>query len=86
MQLSNNIDKKNSTSLLFKDCSLKRLSSYSVITPEYLKREILQEFFSRLYFIKKNGKEINITFKIDIPNKNKKHIISKKTNIYSYIH
>lgn len=83
MQLSNNIDKKNSTSLLFKDCSLKRLSSYSVITPEYLKREILQEFFSRLYFIKKNGKEINITFKIDIPNKNKKHIIGSYETVIS---
>lgn len=83
MQLSNNIDKKNSTSLLFKDCSLKRLSSYSVITPEYLKREILQEFFSRLYFIKINGKEINITFKIDIPNKNKKHIIGSYETVIS---
>ena len=75
MQLSKNDNNKQETTLLFKECSLKRLSSYSVITPQHLKQQILQEFFPRLYYIKKNGKEINITFKIEIPHKNKKHPI-----------
>ena len=83
MQLSDNVDGKQETRLLFKDCSLKRLSSYSVITPEYLKRQILQEFFSRLYFIKKAGRNINITFEIEVPHKNKKHIIGPHKAIIS---
>ena len=83
MQLSDNVDGKQETRLLFKDCSLKRLSSYSVITPEYLKRQILQEFFSRLYFIKKAGGNINITFEIEVPHKNKKHIIGPHKAIIS---
>ena len=83
MQLSDNADGKQETKLLFKDCSLKRLSSYSVITPEYLKRQILQEFFSRLYFIKKAGRNIDITFEIDIPHKNKKHIIGPHKSVIS---
>lgn len=75
MQLLDIESKKNETTLIFEECSLKRLSSHSVITPDYLKRQILQEFFSRLYFNKKNDNEININFKINIPNKNRRHTI-----------
>lgn len=75
MQLVDNVDGLQETKLTFKECSLKRLSSYSVITPDYLKRQILQEFYSRLYFIKKNGGDVNISINITVPNKNKKHLV-----------
>lgn len=63
------------TKIVFKDCSLQRLSSYAVITPDYLKRQILQEFFPRLYLLKKESNDFTISFKIEIPHKSKKHII-----------
>ena len=64
------------TKIIFKDCSLKRLSSYVVITPDYLKRQILQEFFPRFYLMRNEGRDFLISFKIEIPHKNKKHVIS----------
>ena len=75
MVLTSITAKKQETRLLFHDCSLKRLSSYSVISPEYLKRQILQEFFSRFYFIKQNGGDFCINFTIKIANKSKNHNI-----------
>lgn len=75
MRLSVDTEKKQETTLVFKNCSLQRLSSNSVITPEYLKRQILLEFYPRLYLLKKKGKDIKIVFKIDIPHKNKKHYV-----------
>lgn len=68
-------DSQKETKIVFKDCSLQRLSSYSVITPDYLKRQILQEFFPRLYVIKKEGRDFCISFKIEVPHKNKKHMV-----------
>ncbi|MCQ2286819.1 MAG: ATP-binding protein [Bacteroidales bacterium] len=75
MKLLVDAEKKQETTLVFKNCSLQRLSSNSVITPEYLKRQILLEFYPRLYLLKKKGKDIKIVFKIDIPHKNKKHYV-----------
>ena len=70
------------TKLTFEGCSLKRLSSYAVITPNYLRQQILQEFYPRLYLLKKDNKKFNIEFTIDIPNKNKGQFIGVyKTNI-----
>ena len=63
------------TKIIFKDCSLKRLSSYSVITPDYLKRQILQEFFPRFYLMRKEGHDFLISFKIEMPHKNKNHLV-----------
>lgn len=82
MHLSDNIDCRKETTLTFKDCSLKRLSSISVITPDYLKQQILHEFFPKLYSIKNNGGNTNITFEINIPKKNPKHNVGRyKTEI-----
>lgn len=70
------------TKLTFEGCSLKRLSSNAVITPNYLRQQILQEFYPRLYLLKKENKEFNIEFSIDIPNKSKRHTVGAyKTNI-----
>lgn len=63
------------TKIIFKDCSLLRLSSYAVITPDYLKRQILQEFFPRFYLMRKEGRDFSISFNIEIAHKNKKHLI-----------
>lgn len=68
-------DSPQETKIIFKDCSLQRLSSYAVITPDYLKRQILQEFFPRFYLMRKGGRDFSISFNIEIPHKNKKHLI-----------
>ena len=44
MSLSIVSEEKQETKLIFSDCSMKRLSSYSDIMPEYLRQEILKEF------------------------------------------
>ena len=57
------------TTIVFKDCSMQRLSSYAVITPDYLKGQILQEFFPRLYSMKQSGLDFKIAFSLNIPHK-----------------
>lgn len=75
MQLLEVSNGQQETSLCFSNCSMKRLASYSDIMPERLKDEILTEFYPRLYLLKKGGKDVEIHFKIEVPNKNKKHIV-----------
>lgn len=75
MTLSRSEENKQETKIIFNNCSLRRLSSYSVITPEYLRQAIIQELYPRLYFLKQNGIQFNISFSIDVPHKNKKHVI-----------
>lgn len=75
MKKTEALNNKQETRLAFSECSMKRLASYSDIMPERLKNEILTEFYPRLYLLKKEGKDIEIQFKIDVPNKNKKHVV-----------
>ena len=75
MQLLEDANGIHETKLIFQECSLKRLSSNAVITPDYLHQQILLEFYPRLYLLKKEGKDFTISFKIYIPHKNKKHFV-----------
>ena len=70
-------ESKLETKLTFNKCSLKRLSSYTVITPEYLSHVVIQEFFPRLYVMKTDGIEFSINFSITIPNKKQKQIVGR---------
>ncbi len=81
MTLSIVSEKKQETKLVFSDCSMKRLSSYSDIMPENLRQEILKEFYPRLYLLKKEGKEFEIKFKIDVPHRKKISIGAFETKI-----
>ena len=78
MRLTSTIDDLKRTQLTFEDCSLKRLSSYAVITPDYLRKQVLQEFYPRLYLMKKNRVDFRITFTIDIKNVGRKHIVGPR--------
>ena len=73
MKIIQNEEGIQETRLSFEKCSLKRLSSYNVITPNYLRQQILQEFYPRLYLMKKEKKDFIISFTIDILHLNKKH-------------
>ena len=75
MVLSDIGEHKQTTTLSFKDCSMQRLSSYTVITPDNLHKQILQEFYPRFYMLKNAGKNFKIAFKISVPHKNKKHSV-----------
>lgn len=68
-------ESKLETTLTFNKCSLQRLSSYNVITPEYLRQVVLEEFFPRLYMMKTNGVIFSIDFSITIPIKKSKQIV-----------
>ena len=81
MTLSIVSEKKQETKLVFSDCSMKRLSSYSDIMPENLRQEILKEFYPRLYLLKKEGKDFEIKFKIDVPHRKKISIGAFETKI-----
>ena len=75
MKLASEDGGSRGTTIVFKDCSLQRLSSYSVITPDYLKDQILQEFFPRLYLMKRDGVDFKVSFSLEIPNKKKKQVV-----------
>lgn len=70
------------TILTFKECSLKRLSSYAVILPNDLKKRILEEFLPRFYVYKKEGKSIEINITLNVKKTNKNQVIgNRKTKI-----
>ncbi len=75
MKVISSEEGKRETTIVFKDCSMQRLSSYAVITPDYLKEQILQEFFPRFYLIKQKGLDFRISFSIEIPHKKKKQVV-----------
>lgn len=82
MTLSHEKYSNQGTSLSFTNCTLKRLSSYSDILPENLKKEILEEFYPRFYLLKKENINFEIKFKIDVPNAKKNHTIgARETSI-----
>lgn len=57
---------KQETHICFESCSLKRLSSYNVITPNYLRQQVLQEFYPRLYMMKEKKQDFCIRFTLDV--------------------
>lgn len=69
---------RRSTALKFSDCTLKRLSSYTCIAPNSLKRKILEEFLPRLYAYKKEGKEIKINIELFIGRVRRNQIIGDR--------
>ena len=81
MVLSPVSEAKQETRLLFTDCSMRRLGSYSDIMPEYLKQEILKEFYPRFYLLKKEKIDFEIHFKIEVPNKGKITVGAFETKI-----
>lgn len=66
------------TILNFSNCTLKRLSSYNSILPDSLKRMILEEFLSRFYVYKEEGKEIEIDIELKIGKVKKNQFIGNR--------
>ena len=75
MTIREQAESTQKTILTFSECSMKRLSSYQTITPGYLEKEIIKEFFPRLYLLKQENKEFEISFSINVSNLNPKHNI-----------
>lgn len=78
MQINNTENDIQETSILFEECTLKRLSSYNIIFPEYLRKRILEEFYPRLYLFKQEGRDISISINLDIQTVKKKQIIGHR--------
>lgn len=66
MQKQSYDDEEQETIVWFANCSLKRLSSYNVITPSYLRQQILQEFYPRLYLMKGQKRDFCIKFILEV--------------------
>lgn len=66
MKLENVQDARQETVLSFRDCTLKRLSSYRSVYPEVLKKKILEEFLPVFYLYKERRKEIRINIRLNV--------------------
>jgi len=66
------------TSILFEDCSLKQLGSYSIIFPERLRKMIIEKFYPILYLLKQNKKELIINIKLDVKTTKKDQFIGSR--------
>ena len=51
-----------------KGCSLQKIAKNEYLKPEYLKNRILEDFYSRLFQLKKMGQEVTINVKLNIEN------------------
>ncbi len=83
MSLSQAPDARQETKLVFTECSMQRLSSYSDIMPERLRQEILNEFYPRLYILKSKINDFQIKIKIDVPHRGKITVGTFETTITS---
>ena len=79
MVISDSDGKNRKTRVSFRDCSLKRLSSYQIITPEHLKEEVLKEFYPRFYLMKENKIDFKIDISLNVANKSQKIEIDTKS-------
>jgi hypothetical protein len=59
--LKNDFKSSNGTKLLMSGYTLDKLRQYSYIQPAYLKRKILEKFYSRLYKLKQSEQQIEIS-------------------------
>lgn len=83
MSLSQVSDARQETKIVFTECSMQRLSSYSDIMPERLRQEILKEFYPRLYILKSKGNDFQIKINIDVPHRGKITVGTFETAITS---
>lgn len=56
----------NGTTLVMKNYTLQKIAKSEYITPKEIKKRILQEFYSRLFQYKQNGRNVNINIKSNI--------------------
>ncbi|SKA20783.1 ATP-binding protein [Sediminibacterium ginsengisoli] len=75
-ELSNIPDTPNGTSLLMKSYTLQKIAKSEYITPKDIKSRILEEFYSRLFQYKKNGKTIEISIKSKVDKREYEEVLS----------
>lgn len=63
---------KSGTVFKMNNYVLQKLAKYEYVEPKYLKNRILEEFYSRLFKLKKKGESITIDISANIENKNSK--------------
>ncbi len=66
------------TVLTFHDYYPKKLAKYDYIFPVYLRKYILEQFYPRLYLLKKEQKDIEITFKLNVKTVKKNQVIGAR--------
>ncbi len=71
-------NEENKTVLTFQNYYLKRLANYNYIFPTYLKKYILEQFYPRLYLLKQNNTNIEISFNLDIKTIKKNQVIGDR--------
>ncbi|NCB85141.1 MAG: ATP-binding protein [Bacteroidia bacterium] len=70
------------TILTFQKYYPKKLAKYDYIFPSFLKKYILQQFYPKLYLLKKEQKDFEIIFNLNVKNVNKNQVIgARKTYI-----
>jgi len=66
MKTNPEVDEKFETKIVFKKCSLQRLSSYNVVLPDYLKRRLLEEFYPKFYLKKEEKNRLDVSIGIHV--------------------
>ncbi len=71
-------EEEQRTILTFQDYYPKKLAKYDYIFPTYLKKYVLEQFYPRLYLLKKENKDIEISFKLNVKTVNKNQVIGAR--------
>lgn len=67
--LSNESSKKQLTELSFSDYHLKKIATHDFAKPSYLKKRLLEEFYPKLYLMKRVGKDLEINITLNLKQK-----------------
>ncbi|HPE99509.1 MAG TPA: ATP-binding protein [Bacteroidales bacterium] len=81
MKTNPEVDEKFETKIVFKKCSLQRLSSYNVVLPDYLKRRLLEEFYPKFYLKKEEKNRLDVSIGIHVSEISKNISIGNRKTI-----
>ncbi len=66
MELVNEKNEKQQTELKFSEYKLKKIATHDFVSPRYLKKRLLEEFYPRLYLMKQDNKELEINITLNL--------------------
>lgn len=79
MQLEKTQTEKQQTELKFSDYQLKKIATHDFVSPSYLKKRLLEEFYPRLYLMKQDSKELEINITLNLKKQDSRFELASET-------
>lgn len=79
MQFEKTQTEKQQTELKFSEYQLKKIATHDFVSPPYLKKRLLEEFYPRLYLMKQDNKELEINITLNLKKQDSRFELASET-------